>query len=109
LTKVSDLENRINSVKDQILRITRLIEQDNKEKENFIKQTDNDIDELEERVTNFVQQERHNIKITIDQRYLECENKIKSLLEESRDNKEELKNKLLFVRERIEVKKFSIF
>lgn len=103
LAKVDDLESKINSMKDQILRITRLIDQDNKEKENFIKQTDFDINALEENIVNVFQEEKQIIRKTIDERYLDCENKIKALFEESRDNKEELKNKLILIREQVEV------
>jgi len=105
LAKVDNLETKINSMKDQILRITRLIDQDNNEKESFLKQTDSDINELEEKVVNYFQEEKQLIKKTIDERYLECENKIKGLLDESKDNKEELKNKLILIREQVEVNK----
>lgn len=103
LSKVDDLELKINAMKDQILRITRLIDQDNKEKENFIKQTDTDINDLEEKVVNYFQEEKQIIRKTIDERYLECENKIKALLDESKDNKEDLKNKLILISEQVEV------
>ena len=103
LSKVEDLETKINSMKDQILRITRLIDQDNKEKENFVKQTDVEINDLEEKVVFYFQEEKQIIRKTIDERYLECENKIKALLDESRDNKEELKNKLILIKEQVEV------
>jgi len=105
LSKVEDLESKINSMKEQILRITRLIDQDNKEKENFVKQTDSEINDLEERVVNYFQEEKQLIRKTIDERYLECENRIKALLDESRNSKEELKNKLILIREQVEVKK----
>jgi wobble nucleotide-excising tRNase len=105
LAKVDNLESKINSMKDQILRITRLIDQDNNEKESFLKQTDTDINELEEKVVNYFQEEKQLIRKTIDERYLECENKIKCLLDESKDNKEELKNKLILIREQVEVNK----
>lgn len=101
---MEDLELKINSMKDQILRITRLIEQDNKEKENFVKQTDSEINDLEEKVLSYFQEEKLIIRKTLDERYLECENKIKALLDESKDNKEELKNKMILIREQVEVK-----
>ncbi len=107
LNKVGDLESRINSMKDNILRMTRLIEHDNKEKENFVKQTDLDINQLEEKVVNYFHEEKQNIKKTIDDKYKECENIIKRLFEESRDNREDLRNKLNFIREQVEV--FKIY
>lgn len=58
LGKISDLENKMNSMKEQILRITRLVDQDKQEKEKFIKQIDNEIRDLEDRINNHSQQEK---------------------------------------------------
>lgn len=43
----------------------------------------------------------------IDERYLNCENKIKSLVNESKENTEDLKNKLNIIRDVVEVIKFK--
>ena len=58
LYKVEDLEIKVNSMKDQILRITRLIDQDNHEKDRLIKQSDQDLKDLEEKLGIFYQEEK---------------------------------------------------
>ena len=63
LYKVEDLEIKVNSMKDQILRITRLIDQDNHEKDRLIKQSDQDLKDLEEKLGIFYQEEKIEISL----------------------------------------------
>mgnify|MGYP000929287646 CR=1 FL=1 len=112
--RTEELERKVNSMKEQILRVTRLIDQDNQEKNNLIQQSDQEMIECEERINQIYQEEKQVnyliffkfeiIKKVIDDRYLEYENRIKVYLNDAYDNRDEMKMKLNLIKETIEVK-----
>lgn len=59
--RTEELEKKVNSMKEQILRVTRLIDQDKQEKNNLMQQTDLEMFECEERINQIYQEEKQVI------------------------------------------------
>jgi len=93
----------MNSLKDQILRISRLMEQNENKKVDLQKESEIQIESIDNKYSYYCEQERKKLKDLVDEKFSIFKKQIKTLLFESQENQNKLNLDLILMKKQIKV------
>jgi len=103
------MDKKYNHLKDQILKLTKIIEDEKFQKDQIkIKQAE-DFNNLEEQIKNLLEEEQSNMQNFAENLVKKIDNQIENMEKEYKNENENLKENLKEIKENMDVKNLSYF